>query len=57
MITVINKLLNMYLVKGTVELDRDVSSVEKLSSVGFLTKNVGGKRNSSLSGLKAVEIR
>ena len=56
-ITVTNKLLNMYLVKGTVVPDIDITKSVKFLNVGLLTKNLGGNKNSSSYGLKAVLIK
>ncbi|MCY9693857.1 hypothetical protein [Paenibacillus alginolyticus] len=55
MATETNTLLKMYLVKGTIEVSVAVSRSKKLRSVGLCTKNRGGYRNSSSSGLNAVE--
>ncbi|MFQ8952029.1 MAG: hypothetical protein ACLR56_02795 [Oscillospiraceae bacterium] len=47
-------LLNTYLKNGTVELPKDITRSRKFLPVGCLTKNVGGKRNNSSSGLNAA---
>ena len=46
----------IYLPNGTSELFRDVKRSLKFFNVGLLTKNFGGNKNNSVSGLKAVEI-
>jgi hypothetical protein len=56
-VIVTRMLLNAYLVNGTVELPSDINRSEKFLVVGFLTKNLGGNRNNSCSGLNAVETR
>ncbi len=47
--------LKKYLVIGTPVPDAVLNSLAKFSKVGFDTKNRGGNRNSSESGLKAWE--
>lgn len=52
--TVVSRLLNRYLRKGTDEESKAPIRLAQLSMVGFFTKNRGGNRNSSSYGLKAV---
>jgi hypothetical protein len=49
-------LLNRYLVKGTSEFEDMIKRSIKLSKVGLDTINLGGNRNSSSKGLKAVNV-
>jgi hypothetical protein len=56
-VTVTIMLLNAYRTNGIVELPRDINRSEKFLVVGFLTKNLGGNRNNSCKGLKAVDTR
>lgn len=44
----------MYLVKGTVVPDSEMTKSPKFLTVGLLTKNLGGNRKSSSKGLNAV---
>ena len=54
-VTAVTTLFRMYRVKGTSELLRAVSKLEKLVKVGFRTRNLGGYINNSSIGLKAVD--
>ncbi|MNH46065.1 hypothetical protein D3C79_1086980 [compost metagenome] len=53
---VINTVLKIYLENGTQELFMTWNRSPKFSNVGFLTNSVGGKTNSSSSGLNALLI-
>ena len=52
---VTNIVLKKYLEKGTSELPKALTKSEKLFNVGFLTKNLGGYKNISSRGLKALD--
>ena len=54
-ITVTASELKTYLEKGSHESPRSEDKSLKLSSVGFIGKSLGGKINSSLNGLKALD--
>jgi len=49
----INRLLKRYLLTGMPDWVTVLKRALKLSQVGFLTKILGGKANSSFGGLKA----